>query len=264
MRKAWLLLKASRTMIGENNRIALIIFSVIVWAFAVLSVLGVTWSLIFHMKDPHSQEFIVRALFQPACIVIGYGVARSIYTGFTEVKKESGKSNFRAWAIQLPVTKEDVIKAQFIDLLFCTLPAFAMVIYIILSAQFLEVSRAFEIYIGALVTLLSILFLGACLEKGLCTYFFISNRIREIYYVLIGLMGTWIIYIPDNILDNLQSFLNMTSWNGKNKEIYYIIQGLDFLGSLWGIAALLLAVGAGYFLSCSMPKKIYKLREGRV
>lgn len=263
MKKAWLLLKASRTMVGENNRIALIIFTALVWVLAA-AVIGIaTFTLMAYKQDSIHQADLGITLLPPTCMVIGYGIARSIYTGFTEVKKESGKSNFKAWAMQLPVSKEDVIKAQFIDLLLCTFPALLIIVYMIVSIQLFGGSTILKVYTGITVLILSVLFLATCFEKRLLTYFFINSRIRETYYVGVAALSAFIIYMPREVLGKIKGFQAVTYSGVNSKSLYYMIQGLNFLGSLWGIVALILTGMIGYYLSCYIPKKIYRLKEGR-
>ena len=263
MRKAWLLLKASRTMIGDSNRLALNIFTVLVWVFMGLTMISLTFAAIVYKANQEDIAIMGKLMLQIGGMVIGYGIARSIYTGFTEVKKDSAKSNFRVFAAQLPVTKEDIIKAQFLDILQCILPAVLMLVYMIIMTASLKTENSLSIYIGVLVAFLIVLFLMVCIEKGVFTYFFINNRVREVVYVAFAMLSALVIFVSQDFSKGVEGYLDTAHSLENTNSLYYVAQGLNFLGGIGGIVSLLLMGIIGYYLSCYIPIKIYNFREGR-
>lgn len=253
MKKAWILLKASRVMIGEGNRIALIIFSAISWIFAVGVIITFTGLIGFSNSHPENSKAVGSLLIRIGSIVIGYGFASSAYSGFIEAKKDSIKSNFRSFAVQLPVTKEDIIRAQFLDLLGCILPGIFMLVYMIVFTHIIKAGDVISIHVGRMVSVFILIFLLICTEKGIFSVIFISNRFREMVYVGIAVSPALLSINLNNEFGGLP---------GSIEKILHIGRELSILGSLWGVLMIGIAGLAGYYLCCFIPGKIYRLKEG--
>ncbi len=261
MKRAKLLLKASRTMIGDSNSIALGLFTAIVWVFAAFAIGFITYCMTLYKTDPKLGQHLAIGMIEFSPMVIGYGMARSFYTGFIEVRKNSGKSSFMNFAMQLPVTKEDVIKAQFLDLLRCALPGFLVLCYTLVFTVIYKADKIILMYSGALVLFFNILFLLICLDKGIFTYIFISSKVREIIYISFALLSIFV--ISNNAQQKIQNFVALGAANSNLKILSVFSSFLVFLGGEAGFISLLLTVLIGWYLSCHLPAKIFRLKEGR-
>lgn len=180
---------------------------------------------------------------------------RSIYTGFFEDKRQGTKNSLRALTVHLPISKQEFILAQFLGNVYVYLPAFVLASCLIIFNALKGMSIQYTFLLGVIVACFSATYILLSLEKGLCTYYYINPRIREIIYI--SLTFTWIgigYYIEvgnGNLL-----------WRAvyQNKQIFGV-RGISWFGGLGGFLCLGLAFIGGYILSVKLP--LYIERRGQ-
>lgn len=180
---------------------------------------------------------------------------RSIYTGFFEDKRQGTKNNLRALTVHLPISKQEFILAQFLGNVYVYLPAFVLACCLITFNALEGMSIQYTFLLGVIVACFSATYILFSLEKGLCTYYYINPRIREVIYTL--LTFTWIgigYYIE---LEN-GNLLWRTVY--QNKKIFWV-KGVSWFGGLGGFLCLALAFIGGYILSVKLP--LYIERRGQ-
>lgn len=181
---------------------------------------------------------------------------RSIYTGFFEDKREGTKNNLRALTVHLPISKQEFILAQFLGNVYVYLPAFVLASCLITFNALGGMSIQYTFLLGVIVACFSATYILFSLEKGLCTYYYINPRIREVIYTLVTF--TWIgigYYIE---LEN-GNLLWRTVY--QNKKIFWV-KGVSWFGGLGGFLCLALAFIGGYILSVKLP--LYIERRGQL
>jgi len=180
-------------------------------------------------------------------MVIMLSIMRSIYTGFFEDKREGTKNNLRALTIHLPISKKEFILAQFLGDMYLYLPAFVLVSCLLTFNILGDKGEQYTFLLGGMVACFWITYILFSLEKGLCTYYYINPRIREIIYTVFTFMWIGIGYYIESENSNL-----LVDMVYQNKGTLWV-RGISLLGRLGGFLCLGLAFIGGYLLSVKLP-----------
>lgn len=188
-------------------------------------------------------------------IIIMLLTIRSIYTGFFEDKRQGTKNNLRALTAHLPISKQDFILAQFLGNMYVYLPAFIVASCLIVFNILQSINAQYTFLLGSIVACFSITYILFSLEKGLCTYYYLNPRIREIVYTFFTFIWMSISYYIES-----QNINNLWSMMYEDRKLLWV-RGISSLGRLGGLLCLGLAFIGGYILSVKLPGYIERRKQ---
>lgn len=259
MKRARQLLRASRSLRTQYHRresfqLNIINCSVLVW-----SILQCINSCKWESKDFEQAVAIQFYAIQCLCLIIPISMICGLYTGFLENRKRNNKSDLRQFAIQLPLVKEDFVKALFLDSIerfFIIAIGFSALIFIN------EVWHRTPIMyictgVGVLIFMSIIIIEG--IERGICIYIYINATLRGcLYFALL------IIVISLGLMSKGQA-MNFARNIHTRVDTLYILDGLQLLGGVSGFIGIICSFAISYLLMIKLSRAMYKLgRQGNV
>ncbi len=260
MKKAILLLRASKKISGSSVSLSRILFLCVTCLFfiiALVSILLITLSPWNELRTIESTYYITWFIL----VTTGYGNAMCVYSAFTKIKKEKSKNNFRDFSNQLPVTHHDYMKAQYFDILLCILPGIFVTVLTITLATLTHRLENLRIGLGIVIVYTVILLLLQCVNMSLSTFMHITSNIKEGIFAMLAILpivaGVWL----------KKGIISLYSISLMDKQTYTfadkLLNGLKLLGGNIGIIVLILSLVLGYYLCCVAPFHYYKLQGGR-
>ena len=243
MQRAKKLLKACNTL---NNTHKSIISNVLRCIILILTAGCIISNICAFYKQDDSLIYSTTN-FSSMSMVIMLLTIRSIYTGFLEDKREGTKNNLRALTVHLPISKQEFILAQFLGNMYVYLPAFLLVSCLLTFNILTGKNEDYTFFLGNMVVGFSVTYVLVSLEKGLCTYYYINPRIREILYTIFTFI--WM---------GVACYIQLEDSNLLRHIVYQKLGGLwirdlSSLGRLGGFVCLGLAFIGGYLLSVKLP-----------
>ncbi len=243
MQRARKLLKACNTLNNTHRSIISNVLRVIV----LILIGGYVISNIYAYYKQDDSLIYSTTNFSSMSMVIMLLIIRSIYTGFLEDKRESTKNNLRALTVHLPISKQEFIEAQFLGNMYAYLPAFVLVSALLTFNILGGKNEDYTFLLGGMVASFSLTYLILSLEKGICTYYYINPRIREMIYIIFTFMWMGIAYYIE--LENGNSLVHIMY----QKEGTLWIRCISSLGRFSGFLCLGLAFIGGYLLNVKLP-----------
>lgn len=174
-------------------------------------------------------------------------VIRSIYTGFFEDKREGTKNSLKALTIHLPISKKDFIWAQYIGSLYVFLPAFILLISLIVLNHVGNREGAYQLGLGIITGVFGLTYCIMSLEKGLFNYYYIDPRFREAGYLIITF-----IWMAMNYFIGLETS-NKLEWMISQYPKSLWIKGMCGLSGGLGIIFIIIMLIIGYFFQMKLP-----------
>lgn len=251
MRRARKLLKACKTL--SNTPMSII--SHILGMVVILLAGGCIFTNIYGFYKSGNEWGHTTDNLLAMSIIIMLLTIRSIYTGFFEDKRQGTKNNLRALTVHLPISKQDFILAQFLGNMYVYLPAFIVASCLIVFNILQDINVQYTFLLGSIVACFSMTYILFSLEKGLCTYYYLNPRIREIIYTLFTFIWMSISYYIES-----QNSNNLWAIAYDNRKLFWV-RGISSFGRLGGFLCLGLSFIGGYILSVRLPAYIERRKQ---
>lgn len=183
-------------------------------------------------------------------IVIMLLIICSIYMGYFEDRRDGTKNNLKELTMQLPVSRKEMLMAQYIGMLCVFSPIFLLFIFLNILNIMQENSFYYSFLLGVQVIGYSLTFCIISAERGIFNVYYIDPRIRECVYAVIAIL--WMIEsysIQKEEPLNLQQQIEVYGLTGP-------VTWIEYMGYVGGILLLMIVVVIGYLLSVKLPLKI--------
>ena len=183
-------------------------------------------------------------------IVIMLLIICSIYMGYFEDRRDGTKNNLKELTMQLPVSRKEMLTAQYIGMVCVFLPIFLLFIFLNVLNSIQENSFSYSFLLGIQVIGYSFTFCIISAERGLFNVYYVDPRIRECVYASIAVL--WMVEsysIQQGEPFNLQQQIEACGLTG-------LVTGIKYMGYMGGILLLMIVIVIGYLLSVKLPLKI--------
>lgn len=180
-------------------------------------------------------------------------VMGSVNTIFSVDRRQGTKKNLSAITMHLPVSKMDFVLAQYMENLYLYLPAFLLIIGIIIFNMIVPHPLLLQFEVGVIILTFSITYVVSALGKGLLTYYYLDPRLRELGYLIFIII--WFVVFLFTQGDRWVLIAQMIEQHMESSWFKWICD----LSQIKGLILFLISVMLGYFNYVRIPK----ILEGR-
>jgi len=243
MKRARKLLKAYSDLHNSPTAMISRISYVIVYIIALTTVGSSLFALLFRQMNEINNGNNLSGFSMMMVLLI----IRNVYMGFFEDKRASTKNNLRALTMHLPISKKDFVLAQYIGSIYLFLPAFFVMVCLIIFSMIAEKSLLYQFELGTVLIAFGITYSATSLEKGMLTYYYLDPRIRELVYsvgTIFWMILNYIIEVEET--GQLASIINIGQ-----EPLWF--QGICHLGGLYGLPMIGLILFIGYWCQMRLP-----------
>lgn len=251
MRRAKKLLKACKVLNNTPTSVIAEISSIVAYISIIAYLLPNIVVLIFPMK---LQDNLPDQLFYFSMVMMML-IMKSIYTSFFTDRRKGTKNNLRELTIHLPLSKKDFVMAHYIRSLEIFFPAFIFLIVAIALNILLDSNLRCEIQLGIMILGFCISYILISLEKGICTYYYVDPRIREVSYMLLAFV--WV-GIEELLTESLTLYIDKMILSDRGKNC---LEFVCSMGELKGIVLILGVVILGYFCQVKLPERLERSKQ---
>ncbi len=251
MKRAKQLLEASKIMMDITNQKESSQYSVVAYLFAICIIVCTimsTQSETVNIKKAMDLQF---KAIQCSALMMGLNIIRTLYTGFTEDKRIGSKNSFKQFAIQLPVIKEDFMRAQFIDSMTSILPSIIALGFMIIANIVKERNTVMYVYTGLGVMIFLGLVIIQGVERGISNYKCFNMPLKYCFYVCT--LAIIVICVLSTKGEGTHFILSM------QEKSNWLVSFSRFFGGFGGICSMLLGIMLNYICTLKVPHLMCKL-----
>lgn len=174
-------------------------------------------------------------------------IMRSMHTGFFEDKRKGTKNSLRALTIHLPISRKDFMLAQYIGSVSVFLPAFILLISLLVLNTIGIKDIAYQFGLGMITGVFGLTYCLISLEKGLLNYYYIDPRFREVGYLMVAFLWMCINYYIE--LEDTSRFQVMI--DQYQDAVWF--KWISCLSGMEGMISMIVILLIGYYCQMRLP-----------
>ncbi len=252
MKRAKKLLRASKIILDRYNQKESFQLKLVSYIYVILIIIYTIKSTMVEKVNLKEAMQIQFAVVQISIAIIAVSPGICIYTGFTEDTRVYCKNSFRQLAIQLPVSKYDFMKAQFMDSMIGFSSSIIAMCFMLITNIVFERSEEICTYVGLGVVFFFIILVIQGIERGISNAIVVNMTIKYCFYVgILLVVGLVVLSTKRQEINVMLMLEKKTMW------LVYLCRRLD---GVWGGLTLALGIAINYVCTFKIPYLINKLR----